>query len=194
MIKRICVYCGSNPGKRPEYTDQAARLGHLLASRDIELVYGGASVGMMGAIADAVLERGGRVTGVIPKALLRKEVAHNGLDELIVVDSMHERKARMADLSDAFIAMPGGLGTLEELFEMLTWGQLGIHRKPVGVLNMENYFDHLEAFLNYGVSQGFIKGEHRGMLIVEDSSDILLHRFAEYEPPSTRKWLDDSGS
>jgi len=142
-MKTVCVYCGSSPGRLPEYQDAARRLGYELAGRGLGLVYGGASVGVMGAVADAMLERGGKAIGVIPYSLATKEVSHDGLDELIVVDSMHERKARMAELSDGFIALPGGWGTIEEIFEMLTWAQLGFHEKPCGLLNIASYYDHL---------------------------------------------------
>lgn len=189
MIRNICVYCGSNPGKRPEYREGAVNLAEALVNEDIGLVYGGGSVGLMGILADAVLERGGKVTGVIPEDLVRREVGHEGLTELRVVDSMHERKATMSELSDGYIAMPGGLGTLEELFEMLTWAQLGIHRKPVAALNIDGYYDQLVSFLDHGVEQGFIKAPHRNMLMVEEDPADLLSQFASYEPPSVRKWM-----
>lgn len=190
MIRNICVYCGSNPGKRPAYHEGAVRLAEALVNEDIGLVYGGGSVGLMGILADAVLERGGKVTGVIPEDLVRREVGHEGLTELRVVDSMHERKATMSELSDGYIAMPGGLGTLEELFEMLTWAQLGIHSKPVAALNIDGYYDRLVSFLDHGVEQGFIKAPHRNMLMVEEDPADLLSQFASYEPPSVRKWMN----
>lgn len=194
MIERICVYCGSRPGNREPYAREAGRLGSLLADQQIELVYGGASVGIMGILAENVLKSGGRVTGVIPEDLVRKEVAHHALSELIVVSSMHERKARMAELSDGFIALPGGLGTLEELFEMLTWGQLGFHRKPIGILNVEGYFDHLISMLDHQVAEGFVREENRGMLMVHDEPEALLNRFRNYGPPDAEKWIDRSGT
>ncbi len=156
LIGRICVFCGSRPGGRDEYVDQARRLGELLTSRDIGLVYGGASVGLMGAVADAVLNAGGEVIGVIPEALAVKELAHQQVGDLRVVGSMHERKALMAELSDAFIALPGGFGTFEELFEMVTWAQLGMHRKPFGILNVAGFFDGLLALVDHAIEEGFI--------------------------------------
>ncbi|MDZ7773145.1 MAG: TIGR00730 family Rossman fold protein [Balneolaceae bacterium] len=189
MIKSICVYCGSNPGKSPAYREGAVNLAEALARENIGLVYGGGSVGLMGIMADTLLERGGRVTGVIPEDLVRREVGHGGLTEQIVVDSMHERKAAMAERSDGFIAMPGGLGTLEELFEVLTWAQLGIHRKPVAILNVGGYYDRLVSFLDHGVEEGFVKAPHRNMLMVENNPDSLLERFASYQPPAVRKWM-----
>jgi len=153
------------------------------------LVYGGASVGVMGAVADGVLERGGKVTGVIPHSLATREVSHNGLDELIVVASMHERKAKMAELSDGFIALPGGWGTFEEIFEMLTWAQLGFHEKPCGLLNVASYYDHLFAFLENAIEQKFVKEENRPMIMMDDSPGTLLDRFAGYRAPKVKKWI-----
>lgn len=190
MLNKICVYCGSSPGRRPVYIEQAQNLGRLFAQRKIELIYGGASVGVMGKLADAVLKNGGNVTGIIPENLVSKEVAHNGLTDLQVVESMHERKSLMAELSDGFIALPGGMGTVEELFEILTWGQLGLHRKPVGLLNENNYFDHLSAFLDHAVSEHFIKPDHREMLLIEKDPEALLTRFKGYESPVVEKWID----
>lgn len=189
-MKRICVYCGSSPGRRPEYRAAARALGHEIAARGLGLVYGGASIGVMGAVADAVLERGGEVIGVIPHSLAVKEVAHDALAELIVVTSMHERKAKMAELSDAFAALPGGWGTLEEIFEMLTWAQLGLHEKPCGLLNVADYFDPLYRFLENAVSERFVKAEHRAMIILEDDPARLLDRCRDYRAPAVRKWLD----
>jgi hypothetical protein len=187
-MKRICVNCGSNSGDSPEYLDAAAKLGEYLASRDIELVYGGASVGLMGALADAALRNGGIVTGVIT-GYLNEKVGHRGLTKLIVVDTMHERKEEMFNLADAFIVLPGGYGTLEEMFEVLTWGQLGHHGKPCGLLNIMHYFDGLLAFLDHGVEKQFIKHEHRNMIIVSREPRDLVDRFVEYRAPETGKWI-----
>ena len=188
-MQRICVYCGSSPGRLPEYRETARSLGYELAARGLGLVYGGASVGVMGAVADAVLERGGEVIGVIPRALARKEVAHDGLAELIVAGSMHERKARMAELSDGFIALPGGWGTLEEIFEMLTWAQLGFHRKPCGILNVAAYYDGLVSFLERAIEERFVREEFRPLMLVEEEPSQLLDRFREFKAPRVRKWL-----
>ena len=190
-MKTICVYCGSNPGLLPDYRASARALGHEMAARGLSLVYGGASIGVMGAVADAVLEKGGRVTGVIPSGLATREVVHTGLDELIVVSSMHERKARMAELSDGFIALPGGWGTIEEMFEMLTWAQLGYHEKPCGLLNTASYYDHLFAFLEHAVGQKFVKEENRPMIMIDDSAARLLDRFEQYRAPKVRKWISE---
>ena len=160
-----------------------------MAGRGLGLVYGGASVGVMGAVADAVLERGGEAIGVIPYALATKEVSHHGLNELIVVDSMHERKARMAELSDGFIALPGGWGTIEEIFEMLTWAQLGFHEKPCGLLNVASYYDPLYSFLEQAIDQRFVKEEFRPMMMMENSAEMLLDRFAAYQAPKVKKWI-----
>jgi uncharacterized protein (TIGR00730 family) len=189
-LKNICVYCGSSPGKRDAYTTNARALAETLVSRDIGLVYGGASIGIMGAVADHVLRLGGRAVGVIPEALMRKEVAHYRLTELHVMQSMHERKMRMAELSDGFIALPGGLGTLEELFEIWTWAQLGFHHKPCGLLNAEGYYDPLIQFLDHAVTEQFVQESHRLMLIVESEPERLLDRFASYQPPMVKIWVD----
>jgi hypothetical protein len=189
-IGRICVFCGSRPGNRPEYIDVARRLGALLAERRIGLVYGGASVGVMGAVADAVLTGGGEVIGVIPKALVRRELAHDHLTELRVVESMHERKALMAELSDAVIALPGGFGTFEELFETITWSQLGIHRKAVGVLNVAGFYDSLLALVQHTVDEGFVPPEHLGLILKADEPEALLDLLIGYEPPPpVVKWI-----
>ena len=188
-MKNICVYCGSNPGRLPEYRDAARLLGYEMASRGLGLVYGGASIGVMGAVADAVLERGGQAVGVIPYSLATKEVSHDGLDELIVVDSMHERKAKMAELSDGFIALPGGWGTIEEIFEMLTWAQLGFHEKPCGLLNVAAYYDQLFAFLENAIEQQFVKEEYRPMIIMDEAPAVLLDRFDHYRAPQVKKWI-----
>lgn len=188
-MKRICVYCGSNPGARPAYTAAGAALGRELARRGIGLVYGGASVGVMGAVADGALEHGGSVIGVLPHFFATKEVAHRGLEELLIVDSMHERKARMAELSDGFIALPGGWGTIEELFEMLTWAQLGHHEKPCGLLNVESYYDELSAFLDKAIAEQFVREEYRPMIMMDSSAERLLRRFETYRAPRVKKWI-----
>ncbi len=188
-MRRICVYCGSNPGKDPCYADSARALAQALVDRNLGLVYGGAAVGIMGVLADAVLAAGGEVIGVIPQALVAKEIAHAGLSELRVVGSMHERKALMAELADGFIALPGGVGTLEELFEVLTWGQLGLHAKPCGLLNALGYFDGLTKFLEHAVHEQFVRAAHREMLLVDTSPERLLESFARYRAPQVTKWL-----
>jgi uncharacterized protein (TIGR00730 family) len=187
---RICVFSGSSNGRRPAYRTAATLLGQTLVSRGYELVYGGARVGLMGAVADAVLADGGHVIGVIPQALVEREVAHTGLPDLRVVSSMHERKALMSELSDGFIALPGGWGTIEELFEVLTWGQLGLHRKPCGLLNVEGYYDPLMAFLRHGFDEQFVRTAFERMLLVSDSPAALLDAFASFEPPAQAKWMD----
>jgi uncharacterized protein (TIGR00730 family) len=188
-LGRLCVFCGSNGGGRPDYLEAARALGRVLAQRGIGLVYGGARVGLMGALADAALASGGHVLGVMPESLVAKEVAHTGLTELRVVKSMHERKAMMADLSDGFVALPGGWGTLEELFEVLTWAQLGLHRKPCGLLNVAGYFDPLLAFLDHTIDEGFVRREQRAMVTVATTPAQLLDLFAAYEPPLVDKWI-----
>lgn len=189
-MKRVCVFAGSSSGRRPDYLAAATRLGSLLAERGIGLVYGGARVGMMGAVADAVLAGGGEVIGVIPRALVEKEVAHTGLTDLRVVTSMHERKALMADLSGGFIAVPGGWGTLDEFFEILTWAQLGIHGKPCGLLNVHGYFDRLLSFLDHTVEQGFVRREYDSFFTVSDDPAALLGAMAAHRPPTIEKWID----
>src|SRR5918997_2966937 len=166
-LNRICVFCGTNTGARPSYGHAARELGRVLAEQEIELVYGGASVGIMGELADSVQEHGGHVTGIIPQQLMEKEAAHTGIRNLIVVASMHQRKSQMADMSDGFIALPGGIGTLEGFFEILTWGQLGIHAKPSGILNVAGNFDRLIEFLDNAVNEGFLTREHREMILVD---------------------------
>jgi len=187
-MKRICVYCGSNSGLRPIYAEVARDLAETLVRHEFELVYGGADKGIMGVIADAVLEQGGKVHGVIPKMLCEKELAHNGLTELHVVASMHERKTMMAALSDGFIAMPGGYGTLEEIIEIITWGQLKFHDKPCGLLNIDGYFDHLLRYLDHANAEGFLRDENRRMLLNSDTAPGLVKQFEEYTAPKVEKW------
>ncbi|SCY23858.1 TIGR00730 family Rossman fold protein [Microvirga guangxiensis] len=186
---RLCVFCGSSAGQDPVYIETARLLGEALAANDIELVYGGASVGLMGAVADAALAKGGHVIGVMPQALVDKEIAHAGLSDLRVVGSMHERKAMMAELSDGFIALPGGLGTFEELFEVWTWAQLGYHKKPCALLNVAGFYDKLAGFLDDVVERGFVKPIHRAMLIVKDEPAALIDAIRAYEPPKVEKWI-----
>ena len=186
-MKSICVFCGSSPGARPEYTAAARKLGKILADRDLTLVYGGGNVGMMGQIAHAVLEDGGHVTGVIPRAIADMEVAYTDLSDLRIVDSMHARKALMAELSDGFIALPGGLGTLEEFVEVLTWAQLGFHTKPCGLLNPCGYYNSLLSFINHTADQQFIQPAHRELILVEEDPEALLDRFESYIAPQVDK-------
>lgn len=193
-MRRVCVFCGSSPGARPQYADLARTLGELLARRGLGLVYGGGNVGLMGILADAVLKAGGHVIGVIPQSLVDLEVAHTGLPDLRVVSSMHERKALMADLADGFIALPGGIGTLEEFCEILTWAQLGMHQKPCGVINVAGYFDHLMAFLDHSVNERFLRPEHRSMVLVAGDPETLLDHLDAYQPPRLEKWIDRSNS
>jgi uncharacterized protein (TIGR00730 family) len=188
-LRNLCVYCGSNLGRNPIYVEQARALACALVERRIGLVFGGAHVGVMGVIADTVLEAGGVVTGVIPQSLVDKEVAHMGLTELVVTESMHERKMIMAERSDGFIALPGGIGTLEELFEVWTWAQLGFHRKPCGILNVAGYYDGLARFLDHTVAENFVKTPHREMLFVETDPAVLLDSYEQYTPPNVEKWL-----
>ncbi len=185
-MKRVCVYCGSSPGKESFYLDAAKKLGEVLAENDLELVYGGARVGLMGAVADSVLDNGGLVTGVIPE-MLNNHVSHQNLSKLHVTGTMHERKTLMFDLSDAFIALPGGIGTLEELFEVMTWAQLGAHAKPCGVLNINGYYDKLFEFLSHTASQGFIMAEHLDILKSDHEPHGLLKQFKNYRSPSENK-------
>ena len=189
VIRRICVFCGSNSGSDPAYTEAARSLGRLLARDGIGLVYGGGSVGLMGEVADAVLQSGGEVTGVIPHALWAREVGHRGLTDLRIVETMHERKALMADLSDAFIALPGGLGTLEEIFEIWTWAQLGLHAKPVGFLDINGFYSPLMQFLDRAVRERFLKDAHRAIAIVDSDAEKLLRRFESWQPPRVEKWI-----
>jgi uncharacterized protein (TIGR00730 family) len=187
---RVCVYAGSNPGHDPAYADATRALAAELTARGIGLVYGGGKVGLMGVIADSVLAGGGEAIGVMPQALLDREIGHPGLTELKVVDSMHERKALMAELADGFVAVPGGIGTLEELIEVYTWSQLGIHDKGCGVLNVRGYYDHLAALLDHAVTEGFLRPQHRAVLSVASEPAELLDRLAAFEAPTVGKWLE----
>jgi uncharacterized protein (TIGR00730 family) len=193
-MRRLCVFSGSSPGGHPAYVQAAEELGRALAAQDLGLVYGGAHVGLMGAIADAALDAGGEVVGVIPQALVDREIAHTGLSELHVVGSMHERKAKMADLSDGFIALPGGMGTLEELFEVYTWTQLGLHSKPLGLLDVRGYYAQLAAFLDHAVAERFVIAEHREMLVVEQRAEAMIEAFRRWRPPARAKWIARSQS
>ncbi len=185
-IRSICVFCGASSGRDPRYAAAAAVTGERLAARGIQLVYGGGRLGLMGTVADAALAAGGRVVGVIPRGLVDRELAHTGVSELRIVDTLHERKAIMAQLADGFIALPGGLGTLEELAEVLSWAQLDLHAKPVGLLDVGGYFGSLEAFLDQAVGEGFVAERHRRLLLVDDDLDRLLDRFAAWRPPAGR--------
>jgi len=189
-MKRVCVFLGSNPGNKPDYLNAAQDMGRELARRGITTVYGGSNVGLMGALANAALAAGGEVIGVIPEALQRKEIAHTGLTRQHIVGSMHERKALMAELSDAFIALPGGMGTLEELCEILTWAQLGFHKKPCGLLDVDGYYASLNLFLDNAVTQGFIHAGHRGMLLSDRTPGALLDQFGGYVAPVVNKWIE----
>jgi uncharacterized protein (TIGR00730 family) len=189
-IRRVAVFCGSNPGLRPDYVEAARSLGRLLAQRGIGVVYGGSNVGLMAALADAMMDELGDIVGVIPRMLVEREVANTALSDLRIVNSMHERKAMMAELADGFIALPGGIGTLEEFFETWTWGQLGMHAKPCGLLNVAGYFDPLLRFLDHAVAERFVRDVHRGMVVVESNPAALLARFESYEPPRVVKWIN----
>jgi uncharacterized protein (TIGR00730 family) len=190
-VRRVCVFCGSSPGARPAYGEATAELARVLVAEGLGLVYGGANVGLMATLADTTLAEGGEVTGVIPRALVQREIAHNGLSDLRVVGSMHERKALMADLSDAFVALPGGLGTLEELLEVYTWAQLGLHRKPCALLDVDGYYAGVAEFLSHAVKERFLREEHRGMLIIEHEPRALIDRLKRFEPGAVRpKWID----
>ena len=189
-MRRVCVFCGSSSGSRPVYAEASRALGKTMRQRNLGLVYGGGNVGLMGIIADAIMESGGEVIGVIPDALVERELAHRGVTELFVVRSMHERKAKMAELSDAFIAMPGGFGTLEEFCEIITWAQLGLHRKPCGILNVEGYYDPLLSLFDQAVSEGFVHSKNRQIIIQETDPERLLDKFAAFRPPETERWID----
>jgi uncharacterized protein (TIGR00730 family) len=190
VIQALCVFCGANYGKRPSYRESARRVGELLAQRGITLVYGGGNVGLMGALADACLSAGGRVVGVIPRALAEKEIAHGDITEMHVVGSMHERKALMADLADAFLTLPGGFGTWDEFCEALTWSQLGLQKKACAFLNVEGYYDALLAMAERAAEDGFIRPEHRELLVVDTEPERLIHRLQNYEVPYVPKWVD----
>jgi uncharacterized protein (TIGR00730 family) len=191
-LRSLCVFCASSAGRDPAFAEAARAFGAMLAAEGITLVYGGGHVGLMGVLADAVLGAGGRVVGVIPRALWDREVGHRGTTEMHIVETMHERKAMMASLADAFVALPGGLGTLEEIFEVWTWGQLGIHAKPCGFLDVAGYYAPLFAFLDSAVERGLVRPEHRAMAIVDDDGQRLLQRLAQYEPPRVTKWVTSS--
>jgi uncharacterized protein (TIGR00730 family) len=191
-MRRLCVFSGSSPGGHPDYAQAAEELGRALAAQRIGLVYGGAHVGLMGAIAKAALDAGGEVVGVIPQALVDREIAHTGLTDLHVVGSMHERKAKMAELADGFIALPGGMGTLEELFEVYTWTQLGLHSKPLGLLDVRGYYAQLAGFLDHAVAERFVTAEHREMLVVEERAEAMIEAFRRWRPPVRTKWIDRS--
>ncbi len=189
-MKRICVFCGSNKGAKPAYIEAAKSLGKVLVEKNIGLVYGGGKVGLMGVIADEVLAGSGEVIGVIPQSLVAREVAHQNVTQMHIVNSMHERKALMADLSDGFMALPGGMGTFDEFCEILTWAQLGIHQKPCGILNIENYFTPLLAMFDHAMREGFLRDTHRAMVIEATEPETLLELFAKYQPQHIEKWLD----
>jgi len=189
-VRRVCVYAGSNPGSDPAYADAARALATLMAERQIGLVFGGGKVGLMGVLADTILAVGGEAIGVMPQALIDREIGHPNLTELKVVASMHERKALMAELADGFVAVPGGIGTLEELIEVYTWSQLGIHDDPCGVLNTRGYYDGLARFLDHAVQEGFLRPQHRATLFVAEDPGELLDAMAEFTPPRVGKWLE----
>lgn len=189
-IERVCVYCASAPGHDPVIQAAARALGQLLVTEGLGLVYGGGSVGLMGLVANTVMEAGGRVTGVIPRRMFPVEIAHRGLTELIEVESMHQRKTKMFELADAFIALPGGFGTLEELSEIVTWAQLGIHKKPIGVLNVAGYYDSLLAFLDRGVREGLLRPDNRALLVDRDEPAALLEALRAYVPKPTPRWIE----
>ena len=191
-LKRICVFCGSSTGFDPVHREAATGFGRSLAAEGLELVYGAGSVGLMGALADAVLQAGGHVIGVIPRFLATRELLHEGLADVRLTQTMHERKALMSELSDAFVALPGGLGTFEELFEVLTWAQLGLHQKPIGLLNIAGYFDPLVAMIDRAIDDGFCREQHRLLFVVDDQPDRLLHRLREHQPPVVKKWIPSS--
>ncbi|MFW6207015.1 MAG: TIGR00730 family Rossman fold protein [Gemmatimonadota bacterium] len=190
-VQRICVFCGSSAGEDSRYLDAASELGAAIAQRGLGLVYGGSRIGLMGRLAQAVLDAGGEVTGVMPRPLMNRELVHAGLHDLVVTESMHERKAEMAARSDAFVAAPGGLGTFEEFFEILTWAQLGFHRKPCGILNASDYYGPLTRMLDHAVREGFVQEQHRKMILVEDNPQVLLDRMGDYQPPEVPRWIEE---
>ena len=189
-IKKICVFCGASPGAEKMYKEAAIEFGSMLAKKDYELVYGGGSTGMMGFVADACLQAGGKVVGVIPSFLVAKEIGHKGLTEMIEVGSMHERKQKMADISDAFVALPGGMGTMDELCEIVTWSQLGLHNKPIGILNTAGYFSPFLQFLEHMVNQRFLSEDNRQIIVDGASPSLLIDKLLHYSSPKTEKWLD----
>lgn len=191
-LNRLCVFCGSSAGFDPVYRETATEFGQLLVREGIEMVYGAGSVGLMGAVADAVLLARGHVIGVIPKFLATRELLHEGLTEVRITHTMHERKALMSELSNAFVALPGGLGTFEELFEVLTWAQLGLHAKPIGLLNIAGYFDPFIAMVDRAITDGFCRDEHRRLFVVDDQPDRLLRRMRDHQPPAVKKWIPSS--
>jgi uncharacterized protein (TIGR00730 family) len=193
-IKSICVYCGSSPGVHPEYADQAALFGTRLAAQGIALIYGGGKVGLMGVVADAVLAAGGRVIGVIPRQLVEKEVAHKGLTELVVVETMHQRKTRMFELADAFVALPGGFGTLDEMFEMLTWAQLGMHAYPCAFLDVRGFYDGLRKSMDHMVQEGFVRAAQRENVWFGEDIEALFTWMHSYETSYTPKWIPDTAT
>ncbi len=190
-MKKICIFCGSSVGKMPIYQEIAKEVSRRLVERNITLIYGGGSIGLMGVIANEVMSLGGKVIGVIPHFLNRLEVGHQGVSELLLVDTMHERKAKMAELADGFLTLPGGMGTLDETVEILTWAQLGLHEKPVGILNVNGYFDLLERYFDHMVSQGFLKPIYRRMALMDDSIVDLLRMMDEYRPPQVDQWIEE---
>ena len=193
-MKNLCVFCGSQFGNRPEYEVAARLLGLELAGRGIRLIYGGGRVGLMGVVADAVMAAGGEVVGVIPEFLMQKEIGHVGLTELHVVDSMHSRKAKMAELADGFVALPGGFGTFEEFFEVLTWAQLGLHNKPVGLLDVADFYLPMVAFLRHSAAQGFIRNDHLSLIVHAREPEDLIQRLSGYQAVTVPKWLDRTGA
>lgn len=189
-MKKICVYCGSSIGKSPKYLEAAHNLALELVKRKISLIYGGVKVGIMGELANTVLSRGGEVIGIIPKLFVDDKIHHDGLSDLRIVDTMHERKALMASYADGFITLPGGLGTIEELFEILTWSQLGLHQKPCGLLNIEKYYDHISLFLNHATEEQFISDDYKKILLIEDTPNKLLSLMSTYQPPTSNRSID----
>lgn len=188
-MKAVCVFCGANFGHDPIYSQMARQLGQFIAKQGASLIYGGASVGLMGTVAEAVLEKGGSVFGVIPQSLQKKEISHQSLTKLYVVQSMHERKQMMSDLADSFIALPGGFGTFDELCEILTWAQLGLHKKPIGLFNVKNYFDSFLKQLDWGVSEGLLRPEHRNFVLVDSTIEGLWEKMSTYNAPTVEKWI-----